>query len=59
MLPKRNYAEMIIILLGVTWYCLGSLLAPLIVAQDFWLKAILLLLLFVMIFDILIMIYWR
>ena len=24
MLPKRNYAEMIIILLGVTWYCLGS-----------------------------------
>ena len=54
MLPKRNYAEMIIILLGVTWYCLGSLLAPLIVAQDFWLKAMLLLLLFVMIFDILI-----
>ena len=59
MLPKRNYAEMIIILLGVTWYCLGSLLAPLIVAQDFFFFFMLLLLLFVMLFDILIMIYFR
>ncbi|MCR1901846.1 hypothetical protein [Ligilactobacillus apodemi] len=59
MLPRRNYIEILIILAGVGAYCFGTLVPPVITSQDFWIKALLLLLLLVMVFDILTMIYWR
>jgi len=56
---KRNYIEMAVILIGIYIYCVETLVTPLFISQDFWVKFMLVLLIMVMVFDILMMIYWR
>lgn len=56
---KRNYIEIAVILIGMYIYCVETLITPLFIGQDFWVKFMLVLLIGVMVFDILTMIYWR
>jgi ACR3 family arsenite efflux pump ArsB len=59
-LPKRNYAEMLALLAGIILYCFGPDVIEQLVKEGYvGLKILLFLLIFVMLGDILAMIYWR
>ena len=61
LLPKRNYAEMLIILLLVALYslCPSEFTHALGLAQSMYLQAMGTLLIVVMLVDILVMTYWQ